>query len=266
MAATADQKNELQNESMMNAATTTATTAVSGTDAVAAIDTTAITNRLNDFLESILAKHHFELVDTDFHLGREAKLVVYIDRTDSQNVNVDDCAIASRALDEPLDQNADINALFAQGYELEISSPGLERPLRKITDYTKFNGEKARIITHRALFSNECENADYVLKNPKQKKFYGFLRGVYTSANALGEPLMTTELTATTKQQPLWVRLGLVPEDGLDKKTFKPGKAPKKAPPKEIFITIPFSLIAKAHLERDFEKLKNELLAKEREN
>ena len=70
-------------------------------------------------------------------------LDVRIDRRDGEKVTVDDCARASRAIEARLDAGA----LFAGRYVLEVSSPGVERPLRTAADWQRFTGRRARLTS-----------------------------------------------------------------------------------------------------------------------
>ena len=73
-------------------------------------------------------------------------LDVRIDRTDGEKVTVDDCARASRAIEARLDQTD----YAGDRYVLEVSSPGVERPLRNAADWRRFVGRDA-VITHDAV-------------------------------------------------------------------------------------------------------------------
>ena len=64
-----------------------------------------------------------------------------IDRRDLQQVTVDDCARASRAIEALLDQGAFANVR----YTLEVSSPGMDRPLKKAADWQRFAGRLASV-------------------------------------------------------------------------------------------------------------------------
>jgi len=66
-------------------------------------------------------------------------LDVRIERADGNPITVDDCARASRAIEAKLDEG---NTLGAR-YVLEVSSPGIERPLRHAADWRKFVGHDA---------------------------------------------------------------------------------------------------------------------------
>lgn len=69
-------------------------------------------------------------------------LDVRVDRRDLQKVTVSDCAVASRAIEERLDADP---SLFGDRYVLEVSSPGMERPLRTAGDFRRFVGRKASV-------------------------------------------------------------------------------------------------------------------------
>jgi ribosome maturation factor RimP len=73
-------------------------------------------------------------------------LDVRIDRRDGKNVTLDDCARASRAIEERLDQSHFAN----ERYVLEVSSPGVERPLRNAADWRRFIGRDA-VVTNEAV-------------------------------------------------------------------------------------------------------------------
>jgi ribosome maturation factor RimP len=87
-----------------------------------------------------------ELVDVEFHVqGRHRTLRVLIDRPGG--ITVDDCARFSRRLSDCLD----MNQTLSDRYFLEVSSPGLDRPLRAPEHFERFRGERAAVTTSEAL-------------------------------------------------------------------------------------------------------------------
>jgi len=91
---------------------------------------------LSQLLESTLAGMGYELVDFE-RSGKGKLLRVFIDKP--EGINVDDCAQVSNHLSR-------VFAVENIDYErLEISSPGLDRSLRKEQDFVRFAGQKARI-------------------------------------------------------------------------------------------------------------------------
>lgn len=189
--------------------------------------------RLTAFLEERLQTLGYELVAIDLLNHREKKLCIYIDllsESQTDGVTIEDCVRVTRELDEPLEREPSIGEIFRGAYELEVSSPGIDRPLRKPTDFSKYAGEIARIHTIRPLTGEETGAPAYSEKNPKQKNFYGILRGF--------------------DQGTLSIRIGLIAEDGT---RGKPGK--KKEPKPETPILIPQALVSKANLEREVKGL-----------
>ena len=102
---------------------------------------------MNHAIEAVvsaeLAPLGFELVELKFggSKGRPV-LDVRIDRVDREKVQVGDCQRASRAIEARLDADP---ALIPQRYVLEVSSPGMERPLRKAAEWERFVGRFASV-------------------------------------------------------------------------------------------------------------------------
>lgn len=108
-------------------------------------------------LAPILEENHFELVDVEYvKEGGSWYLRAYIDKPGG--ITVDDCEIVNRALGDLLDQDDFIE----DSYILEISSPGLGRPLKKERDFERSLGEEVEIRTYRMV--------------NKQKEFRGILK------------------------------------------------------------------------------------------
>lgn len=70
-------------------------------------------------------------------------LDVRIDRRDLQPVTIDDCTRASRAIEARLDSGE----LIGERYVLQVSSPGIERPLRSAADWRRFAGQRANVLS-----------------------------------------------------------------------------------------------------------------------
>ncbi len=89
----------------------------------------------------------YEIVDVAFIPGNRGWILrVTIDK--EGGVTINDCATFSHQLDPRLD----VEDCFAdQPYTLEVSSPGLERPLKRIEDYRRFQGKKVKIKTRREI-------------------------------------------------------------------------------------------------------------------
>src|SRR5204862_5058504 len=99
--------------------------------------------------------HTYGLDIFDVQFRREAAgmvLRVLIDRqgtaaTAEESVSVEDCAHVSRDLSAVLD----VEDLVPTAYTLEVSSPGLDRPLRHADDYRRFAGRRAKIVMREAV-------------------------------------------------------------------------------------------------------------------
>lgn len=70
-------------------------------------------------------------------------LDVRIDRRDGEKVTIEDCVKASRAIEAKLDADAE---LIPGRYVLEVSSPGIERPLYTMKDWARFVGRRAKVL------------------------------------------------------------------------------------------------------------------------
>lgn len=109
------------------------------------------------FLLPVLAEHNFELWDVEY--VKEAGtwyLRAYIDK--EGGIAVDDCEVISRILSDWLDKTDFIE----DSYILEVSSPGLGRPLKKERDFERSLGEEVEIRLYKA--------------QNKQKEFTGILK------------------------------------------------------------------------------------------
>ncbi len=97
-------------------------------------------------LEPIVEEKGLELVDVEFvKEGANWYLRIYIDK--DGGVSIDDCEGVSRALEAKLDETDPIE----QAYILEVSSPGIDRPLKKDADFVKFQGEIIDVKLYKAL-------------------------------------------------------------------------------------------------------------------
>jgi ribosome maturation factor RimP len=94
-----------------------------------------------------------EIFDVQFRReGQGLVLRVQVDRpgpaaTAEESVSVEDCARVSRDLSAILD----VEDLVADAYTLEVSSPGLDRPLRNADDYRRFSGRQAKLVMREAV-------------------------------------------------------------------------------------------------------------------
>lgn len=93
--------------------------------------------------EPLAEEAGYELVDVEHAvMGRRRVLRVLLDKPGG--ITVGDCAQFSRRLADGLD----MNQLVPGSYQLEVSSPGLERPLRTLDSVARFAGQRAAVTTH----------------------------------------------------------------------------------------------------------------------
>ncbi|MDA0329786.1 MAG: ribosome maturation factor RimP [Gemmatimonadetes bacterium] len=93
----------------------------------------------------------YELVELQWGgSGRRPTLILRVDHLEStpgQGITVDDCAKVSRALEAWLDEREDLS----DRYVLEVSSPGVERPLVRDRDFERFRGKVVAVSGKKAL-------------------------------------------------------------------------------------------------------------------
>jgi ribosome maturation factor RimP len=200
-----------------------------------------VENTLIDIVTGLIAPLGYEVVHVEVQTHRQKTLRLFIDfsttpvpdeKGETPGIGIEDCVKVARALDEPLDLVPEIEGIFRGAYELEVSSPGVDRPLRQKKDFERFVGRQIRLHTFRALSADEMGNAEYFAHNTKQKNFIGELRGLS------GERVL--------------LAIGQLESPGSKKKkgNAKARTSPEKA---RTEIMIPFTLISKANLEPIFD-------------
>ncbi len=107
---------------------------------------TGLERQLTEMLESPVAASGYELVGLEFvRAGQHSTLRIYIDH--ENGITVDDCAEVSRQVSAVMDVEDPITV----AYNLEVSSPGLERPLFKAAHYDQFIGHEVSIVLKMAV-------------------------------------------------------------------------------------------------------------------
>lgn len=130
--------------------------------------------KTEEILQPIVDEYKFELVDVEYvKEGGNWYLRAYIDKPGG--ITVDDCEMVSRRLSDILDEQDYID----EAYIMEISSPGLGRPLKKEKDFQRSLGEEVEIRTYRMV--------------DKRKEFTGILK-------SYDENTVTIELEDATEK------------------------------------------------------------------
>jgi ribosome maturation factor RimP len=118
-----------------------------------------IVSLVRDLAEPVCESEGMELIHVEYGPEKGGKtLRLYIDRPGG--ITLDDCAFISHQVGDILD----VNLEGSGSYNLEVSSPGPERPLDKIDDFERFEGNIIKIKTSRPIDG--------------QKKFKGILSGI----------------------------------------------------------------------------------------
>lgn len=119
----------------------------------------AIDRRLAGIVTPTIESLGFELVRLRLMGGKRHVLQIMADRPDG-GIEVDDCAKISRAVSAVLD----VEDPISEEYVLEVSSPGIDRPLTRIKDFEHYAGYEARLETTETIDG--------------RKRFKGVLQGV----------------------------------------------------------------------------------------
>ncbi|HZH27831.1 MAG TPA: ribosome maturation factor RimP [Azospirillaceae bacterium] len=123
-------------------------------------DTSKVERMITPTIESM----GYEVVRVQLQGTQNPTLQIMIERTDRAPITVEDCADVSHAVSAVLD----VEDPIGDAYRLEVSSPGLDRPLTRLEHFERFAGFEARVETK--------------LPVDGRKRFRGVLRGVADGA------------------------------------------------------------------------------------
>jgi len=188
------------------------------------------TNRINkadresevrSLLEPTLIENGYRIVAIEFFLSGPKRMQIFIDfnapgAASRPAIGIEDCVVANKLIDDIVESSELLSQIFKGQFDLEVSSPGLERPLRRPEDFINYQGEKVKLQLFRSLNETEIGNRNYLKSNPKQKKFDGILLGLNEDR----------------------VRLSIIEKPNSDDRAE---------------IEIPLELISKAHLNPDLD-------------
>ena len=94
--------------------------------------------------DPLIAENGLELIEVEYvKEGAEWYLRLFLDKEGEEGVDLDDCELISRKLSDVLEAEDPIE----KEYRLEVSSPGIERPLKRTKDFIRFAGEKIQVKT-----------------------------------------------------------------------------------------------------------------------
>jgi ribosome maturation factor RimP len=107
----------------------------------------AVVQRAHELLAPLVAGEGLELLEVEFLREREGWVLrLYIDKPGGK-VGLDDCTQVSRAVDKVLD----VEDFVPHEYHLEVSSPGVNRPLKRPEHYQRVLGQKVKVKTFAPL-------------------------------------------------------------------------------------------------------------------
>ena len=120
----------------------------------------AIDRRMAEIITPVIEDLGFELVRVRLMSGKETTLQIMADRPDG-GIEVDECAEISNAVSAVLD----VEDPILDAYTLEVSSPGIDRPLTRMKDFAAFEGyvaklETADLIDGRRRFKGELAGVE----------------------------------------------------------------------------------------------------------
>lgn len=107
-----------------------------------------VVDMVRECVEPIIVNHGMELVDIEYKkdFTGSMALTIYIDKDQEGGVSLNDCEEIHRAIDEPLDN---LDPTSGMPYNLNVSSPGLDRPFKRAKDYEKNIGKDVDISLYK---------------------------------------------------------------------------------------------------------------------
>lgn len=127
-----------------------------------------VAERISEIVAEVGAPLGIELVDLEYKReGRDMVVRIFLEK--EGGINLDDCAEVSRQVSDILD----VEDFMPERFTLEVSSPGICRPLKKIADYERFTGRLVKVKTYDMVADDAGNN---------RKTFLGTLLGVSDGA------------------------------------------------------------------------------------
>lgn len=104
-----------------------------------------VEDRVESLVQELLSGQELELVDVEYVKEHDWYLRVYIDKPGG--IEIDDC----QSLSERLEEKLDAENIISDSYILEVSSPGIDRVLKKPRDFEREQGKKVDVTLYAAL-------------------------------------------------------------------------------------------------------------------
>lgn len=178
-----------------------------GSPFLLAKDMTPFEQRLTTIIEPSLTGLGYELVRVQMRGTERKTLQVMAERVDRRGMTLDDCETISKTLSAVLDVADPIK----ERYALEVSSPGIDRPLMKAADYVRYAGFDAKIdlrdpVDGRRSFSGTVRGMDgdmIVLDMDKGARALLPLNGVQRAKLILTDALIDAHLKEQEQIEPI---------------------------------------------------------------
>ncbi|TDT70487.1 ribosome maturation factor RimP [Hypnocyclicus thermotrophus] len=118
-----------------------------------------IEEKIEKIVEPYLKDLDIELVNIEYlQDGAYWYVRIYIEKSNyEENITLEDCAKVSGLIED------DIDSIINEKFYLEVSSPGIERPLKKLKDFERFVGEKVKVLLKHKI--EDKRNLTGVLEN-----------------------------------------------------------------------------------------------------
>lgn len=123
-----------------------------------------ILKKIETIVTPVVSEMALSLVDIEYlQDGGYWYVRIYVENLEG-DITLEDCAAISNKIDE------DIDKLIEQRFFLEVSSPGIERPLKKMEDYIRFKGEKVKLSLKHKVDDNK--NYEGIIADCKDSIIY----------------------------------------------------------------------------------------------
>ncbi len=124
------------------------------------LDSTAIANQVRQVIEPLLASRGVELVELVCHYGG-GRLVLKCLVDTARGITLDELSSLNRSIGAILDEHD----VVPERYLLEVSSPGLDRPLKRWTDFERVIGRRLKVATLEAMESRQEHRGELLSAN-----------------------------------------------------------------------------------------------------
>lgn len=126
----------------------------------------SVMEKVESILSAPLGRLGIDIVRIEFRGDRKKVLQIMIERQDRHPVSMDDCVRVSRESSVLLDVDDPIDS----AYDLEVTSPGLDRPLVKLADYVRFSGSEVKVKTKSPVGDGKMRGFRGVIQGLRERE------------------------------------------------------------------------------------------------